>query len=71
MNLVSGFNTKKEIYNKELNLIEGIKFTYREIDIISCIKLTPCSVGFSGLKGLYILQSVSLILSFLPNSLFK
>lgn len=37
MNLVSGFNTKKEIYNRELNLIEGIKFTYREIDIIACI----------------------------------
>lgn len=37
MNLVSGFNIKKEIYNRELNLIEGIKFTYREIDIIACI----------------------------------
>ncbi|WPX99664.1 HTH and tetratricopeptide repeat-containing protein (plasmid) [Candidatus Megaera polyxenophila] len=37
MNLGSGFNTKKEIYNKQLNLIEGIKFTYREIDIIACI----------------------------------
>jgi DNA-binding CsgD family transcriptional regulator len=37
MNLGAGFNTKKEIYNKQLNLIEGIKFTYREIDIIACI----------------------------------
>ena len=37
MKLVAGSNAKKEIYNKQLNLIEGIKFTSREIDVIACI----------------------------------
>ena len=37
MALEVGYNKRKYLYDNYLNQINGIKFTYREIDIITCI----------------------------------
>lgn len=37
MTLEVGYNKRKYLYDNYLNQINGIKFTYREIDIITCI----------------------------------
>ena len=37
MTLETGHNKRRELYNTYLNEISGVSFTFREIDIISCI----------------------------------
>ena len=37
MILETGYNKKRELYNAYLNEIDGISFTFREMDVIACI----------------------------------